>query len=416
MKKFIVTSLLTLIFFINFNVYTTSAEAVPTLEAEGVVLMDGTTGEIIYSKNPNTKYEPASTTKVMTALITLENCKLDDKVTIGSNPPEVDGTIIGVAKGEVYTVKELLLGLLLESGNDAAEALAEHISGSNEAFGKLMTKKAKELGANNTVFKNPSGLHEEGHVTTAYDLSLIMKTAYNNKDFLEISRTPYYIFKNNPNFDGSEKWANNKNHCINPNSPYYYEYAVSGKTGYTPEANHTYTSVAKKGDQVLIASFLNATDKDTQFRNVGELFQYGFDNFQTTKIVSKGEKLSEYKINDNITIPLLATTDVYFTQSKSDPKPIVSVTYENRDISKKTINKGDLLFNSSILVNNKDFAKIDLSSGIDRDYSFKVKVSEYLQKLKEDKPKLLIASFTFLIIILFLLFILKIIKKKRQRK
>ncbi|WP_322388531.1 D-alanyl-D-alanine carboxypeptidase family protein, partial [Clostridium perfringens] len=122
------------------SIFTTTAKAteLPTVYSEGAVLMDGKTGTVIYSKNEHTQYEPASTTKVMTALIVLENTKLTDKVTIGEKPTLVDGSKIGIAKGEVYTVEELLLGLLLESGNDCAEALAEHVAGSNEAFAKLM--------------------------------------------------------------------------------------------------------------------------------------------------------------------------------------------------------------------------------------------------------------------------------------
>ncbi|MGL5352539.1 MAG: D-alanyl-D-alanine carboxypeptidase family protein, partial [Clostridium sp.] len=119
-----------LIFFIFSNLIFNTDNAVPPLEAKGVALIDGVTGKILYSKNADVQYEPASTTKVMTALLTVENCNLDDKVTIGEKPPLADGSSIGIQKGEVYTVRELLLGLMLESGNDTAEALAQHISGS----------------------------------------------------------------------------------------------------------------------------------------------------------------------------------------------------------------------------------------------------------------------------------------------
>ncbi|MDZ5034345.1 D-alanyl-D-alanine carboxypeptidase, partial [Clostridium perfringens] len=208
------------------------------------------------------QYEPASTTKVMTALIVLENTKLTDKVTIGEKPTLVDGSKIGIAKGEVYTVEELLLGLLLESGNDCAEALAEHVAGSNEAFAKLMNDKAKELGALDTNFKNPSGLHEEGHLTTAYDLALIMRAASQNEDYVRISRTDSHKYVNHPFSDGSEKWATNRNQLFNEYSPYFYQYAYTGKNGYTPESNHTYTASALKDGQLLVTALLNATDKD----------------------------------------------------------------------------------------------------------------------------------------------------------
>ena len=213
---FLLTSILT-------NLTTISSFALPNLYSEGVYLMDATTGKVLYEKNSNVQYMPASTTKVMTAILALENCKLDEKVTIGENPPLADGSAIGLAQGEVYTMEELLLGLLLESGNDCAEAIAEHISGSNEEFAKLMNKKAIELGATNTNFKNPSGLTEEGHLTTAHDLALIMAYASQNEDFVRIARTPSYFYETHPFSDGSEKWATNKNPLLKENSNYKYQ-------------------------------------------------------------------------------------------------------------------------------------------------------------------------------------------------
>lgn len=396
MKKLIWKILLLLIIFTNLTINVTSASIdVPPLDAKGVVLMDGTTGDILFSRNPDVQFEPASTTKIMTALITLEKANLDDKVTIGENPPFADGSSIGILKGEVYTVKDLLLGLLLESGNDTAEALAEYVAGSNAAFGNLMTAKAKELGANSTVFKNPSGLHEDGHVTTAHDLALIMRAAYNNPEFNEIARTPYYIFKSNPYSDGSEKWANNKNHCLNEFSSYYYEYAYSGKVGYTPEANHTYASSAVKDGQVLIASFLNAENKDAQFLSVGALFEYGFDNFETVKLVSKGDKIGEYKIDDSTIIPLISSKDFYYSKPKSDYIPAVTFSYESKDLSKKSLTKGESLFKGTIMLNNEKYGDLDFISDADREYNLKSSINT----LKVNRITIL-CLFTSLVIIL----------------
>ena len=174
LKKFLLSTLFISSIFASLNLVKASATELPPVYSEGAVLMDGKTGKILYAKNEHNQYEPASTTKVMTALVVLDKVKLTDKVTIGEKPPLVDGSAIGIQKGEVYTVEELMLGLLLESGNDCAEALAEYVAGSNEVFATLMNAKAKELGALNTNFKNPSGLHEDGHVSTAYDLALIL--------------------------------------------------------------------------------------------------------------------------------------------------------------------------------------------------------------------------------------------------
>lgn len=418
MRNLILKFILILFISTNLLILTTSADSlpVPPLEAQGVVLMDGITGDVLFFKNPDIQFEPASTTKIMTALVTLEKTNLDDKVTIGINPPLVDGSMIGIATGEVYTVRELLLGLLLESGNDTAEALAEHISGSNAAFGVLMTEKAKSIGAKNTIFKNPSGLHEDGHVTTAYDLALIMKEAYSNSNFNEIARTPYYFFENNPNYDGSEKWINNKNHCLNQQTPYYYKYTYSGKVGYTPEANHTYVASAVKDDQVLISSFLNASNKDAQFSSVGPLFEYGFDNFETIKLISKGDKVSEYIMNDETTIPLLSNKDFYYSKSKSDLSPEITFSYTDKDLSKEEITIGQSLFTGNILLNGEVYDDLEFISATSRDYTLTVAVNNSINNIKHSKLPLILFSFIILLIILISLKKYKRAKVYRRRR
>lgn len=407
---FIVTTL-----FINITSISTSASTiVPPLYAEGVILIDGITGEVLYEKNSNIQYEPASTTKVMTAILALENTNLDDKVTIGENPPYADGSSLAIQKGEVYTMRELLYGLLLSSANDCAEAIAEHISGSNAAFGELMTKKAKEIGANNTVFKNPSGLSEEGHMTTAHDLALIMQYALKLDDFIEISRTEYYKYENHPYSDGSEKWAVNGNGCLGENSLYYYENLYAGKIGYTPEANHTYTAAAKKNGQVLVAAFLNAEDKVAHYSSVGPLFDWGFENFTTEKIVTTGEKLAEYNLGNNVIVPLLSTKDVYHTKAIDDNSVIEkTVEYEDKDFSTTSIKEGDILFNGSLLINGEKFIDIELASGIDREYTTQVKINQAVNKVTSNKL-FIIVVIAVIIILIFLL--LLIIRRRRYNK
>lgn len=413
MKKLIVKIFLILFISINLIITTTTANTVPPLAAKGVVLMDGLTGNILFSKNPDVQFEPASTTKIMTALVTLDNTKLEDKVTIGTNPPLADGSSIGISEGQIYTVRELLLGLLLESGNDTAESLAEYVSGSNASFAILMNEKAKELGANNTTFKNPSGLHEEGHLTTAYDLALIMRAAYSNPDFNEIAKTPYYICATNPNYDGSEKWINNRNHCINPDSPYYYEYTYSGKIGYTPEANHTYAASAVKDGQVLISSFLNAEDKNAQFSSVGPLFEYGFKNFETIKLVSEGDNISEYVINDETIIPLLSNKEVYYSKSKLDPVPDVTFKYESENLTKTTLTKGQSLFNGNLLVNGEVYDDLEFISAENREYTYKVVVQDLIKNLTQNK--LAITCIVLLFLLITALIVVLFINIKRNR-
>lgn len=412
-KKFLLSSLLISNVFTSVNAITAKATELPPIYSEGAVLMDGRTGEILYSKNEHTQYEPASTTKVMTALVVLENVELTDKVTIGEKPPQVDGSALGIQEGEVYTVEELMYGLLLESANDCAEALAEYVSGSNEEFAKLMNAKAKELGALNTNFKNPSGLHEDGHLTTAYDLALIMKAAAHNEEYVRISQTESYKYVNQPFSDGSEKWATNKNQLLNEYSAYYYGNTYCGKNGYTPEANHAYTAAAVKDDQMLIAAFINATDKDNFYSNIGALFDYGFDNFETIKLISANDKLDTYKINENTTIPLLAKSDFYYTKAKSEETPSYSIEYDKTDISRQSIKVGDTLYKAKIVIDGKTISTIDLISGANREYTSKTQLKEiFLEFIK--KPMNI--AYLVLGLFIFLIFIKYIIYLRKRRK
>ena len=401
------------------NITTVDSFAVPNLYSESVYLMDATTGKVLYEKNADVQYMPASTTKVMTAILALENCKLDEEVTIGENPPLADGSAIGLAQGETYTIEELLLGLLLESGNDCAEAIAEYISGSNEEFSKLMNEKAKELGATNTNFKNPSGLTEEGHLTTAHDLALIMAYASQNEDFVRIARTSSHFYETHPFSDGSQKWAINKNPLLKENSNYKYQYAYCGKTGYTIAANHSYTAVAKKDNQTIVGAFLNATDKDGLYTSVGQLFDWGFENFKTEKVISKGYKLDDYYIDDSTSIPLLSTEDCYYTFDLSKGENInnvkISVEYDHKNLTTTTIKEGDILFDASLLINGNKVSDIKLASGIDREYTIEVIVKNTLTKIISSKCFTLGIIAIVIIIILFMIISIKRHKRRKKR-
>lgn len=411
LTKFLLLLFICTLFFTNITIE--NVHAVPLLEAQGVVLMDGKSGEILYSQNADVQYEPASITKVMTAIVVLENTNLDDKVTIGTNPPLVDGSAIGIREGEVYTIEELLIAMLLESANDCAEALAEFVSGSNAEFGKLMTERAKELGCTNSVFKNPSGLHEEGHLTTANDMAKIMRFALNFDDFNRISRIISYQYVNHPYSDGTEKWATNRNNCYVDWSQWYYENLYCGKTGWTPEANHTYVATAVKDDEVLVASFLNAYNKDTQYTSVGQLFNWGFDNFNSVKLFNKGDIVGEYQISDNTSIPLLTNKDIYYTLSANEEQDITTAfNYADKDYSESSIKKGDVLFDATLIVNGEKYTTLELLSGLDREYTTKIKIENTINKYASNK----IIISIILILILSLCIYIYIRKRKLNKR
>lgn len=403
--------LLTLIITNFKTINVSAATAPPQLNSEGVVLLDADSGEVLYSKNENTKYFPASTTKVLTALVVLENTNLDDKVTIGNKPPLADGTSIGLKEGEIYTVNELLLGLLLESGNDCAEALAEHVAGSNENFAKLMNERAKKLGANDSNFKNPSGLPDEEHVTTPKDLALIMREAIQNKDFVKICSTTTYNFSAS-NIDGQVRTVTNHNYILLPNSRYYYPYSVASKKGYTIAAKFTNVISAQKDGHTLVASFLRGENIDRVYSDVHSLFDYGFENFKRVKLYSEGDEIGSVTLEDNTEVPLVASKDIYYTTSASSVNNVLpSLNYDNpTNLDKLDFKKGDTLATAKVYVNDKEISSLDLVSGITHEYSPKVINTENL-----DKNKTYIAVLIG-IAILFICYIrVRYLKMKRRR-
>lgn len=414
MKK-IISFFVGIFIILSFNNFEVKADtSPPNVEAEGVALIDATTGTILYGKNEHKILAPASTTKIMTALLVLENKKLDDKVTIGKKPPFAEGTSVALKEGEIYTVNDLLHGLLLESANDCAQALAESVAGSEEAFAKLMNIKAKELGALDTHFLNASGLYEDGHVTTAYDLSLIMTEVVKNETFKKIAKEPLYKFPPS-NIDGTDKWVNNKNRLISPNDSFFYKYALCGKTGYTTLSKHTYTAAAEKDGHILVLSMLSSQNKNDYFPDAKKLFEYGFNNFSVVKLYSKGDEIYNYKINDSLSIPLETTEDIYYVGKNDEFKNCTTdadkvkilkptVTTETKDLSKDTFHKGDVLLTASIAVNGKEFYKVPLSSAVDREYTI----------LRSNTSSLVIGCLALVLILLIRIF--KFTRNRRKRK
>ncbi|HEX9025892.1 MAG TPA: D-alanyl-D-alanine carboxypeptidase family protein [Clostridium sp.] len=369
MRRIFKTFNIVFLFLFCFTFTNVKAETTqPQINAEGCILIDASTGSVLYGKNEDKVLEPASTTKVMTALITLERCKLDDEVTVQEDFTKIDGTAIGLLKGDVLTVRDLLLGLILESGNDCANALADHISGSTTEFSKLMNAKAKELGALHTNFKNPSGLPDPEHTTTAHDLALFLREAINNKDYMNISNTQSYTItmKNNAS---KTIIINNKNYMINKNSKYYYPFAICGKNGYTTKSNHTYVAAAEKDGHVLVASFLNALNKDQNFNDMQTVFNYGFDNYSLVHLYKKDTEISEYKVTNELTIPIVSKKDIDYIVPKGKENTISSeIKIEDTDLSKQSFNKDDNILKGTVYVNDKQYITVDLAAGVSRYY------------------------------------------------
>ncbi|RXI53541.1 D-alanyl-D-alanine carboxypeptidase [Clostridium tetani] len=410
MKKNILSFLIFFLSFVFINSATINAKTSkpPSVSADGAILMDAQTGKILYEKNINKPYPPASTTKIMTALLTLENCNLDDEVTVGKKPPLADGSKIFIHEGEKLKVKDLLYALLLESANDAAEALAEHISGSIEDFSKLMNKRAKELGCTNTNFINPNGLYHAKHRTTAQDLALIMKEVSQYEDYRKISNTITYKIKPT-NKSKKERPLWNKNKLVQQNSKYYFKGCNGGKTGYTTQSQHSYVVSANRGDFKLIAVLIHDSKK-TFFEDSVNLLNYGFNNFELIKMYSRGDIVTEYNEKD-LSLNLIARDDLYYIKEKINPSKAI-LNLEKKNLNSISFHKGDTILNAQVLLNNNNnVGTLNLSS--DRNHETSI--------FKMNSENKLI--FFTIFVVFFLIFMISIIRfrkklkrKKQQRK
>lgn len=265
----------------------------PTMAGAAGYLLEVNTGTTLYAYNSDQILYPASITKIMTALVAIENTEdLGDTLTFSNaavNGISWDSSRIGAMVGEQMTVEQALYGLMLKSGNDAAVALAEYVSGSEEAFCELMNQRAAELGCTNTHFVNAHGLHDENHYTTAHDMALIMREATKNEVFHTIdSAVTYQVPWTNMHENGFSWTMSNK--MMNPNSDYYYEGVVCGKTGYTDQAGNTLVTCAERGDSYLICVVMRC--QQTHYDDTKLLFDYGFNNFTVYNTNDVGNGLS----------------------------------------------------------------------------------------------------------------------------
>lgn len=286
-------------FIIIFNISVTRVSATESdtssinVSATTAILMDYNTGKILYDKDSEKQMYPASTTKIMTAILTLENCDLEEKAIVSYD------AVFSVPSGytnanlqvdEELTINDLLHVLLIPSANDAANVLAEHIAGSIESFASMMNTKAIELGCKNTHFVNPSGIHNENHYSTAYDLTLMAKYAMQFDVFNEIVQTQKYTLPTSNKYDKEDRIFTTTNHLIlktNNNSDYY-EYATGLKTGYTNAAKNCLVSSAEKDDMKLISVVLGC-ENNAKFSDAKTLFEYGFSNYSIRNLTTAGE-------------------------------------------------------------------------------------------------------------------------------
>lgn len=303
MKKIFMMILVLLIILNSIIVSFAETDKNPTINASAAVLINASTGEVLYDKNMNQKMYPASTTKIMTALLVLENLDLSSTVTIDKETALTGGSQINLSEGEEITVEQLLYALLLKSANDSAVALAKAVDGNVSAFADRMNVRAKELGAKNTNFVTPNGLHDNNHYTTAYDLAMITREAMKNKKFRKIVTTLKYTIPVTNKSDARVLKNPNKllfsKKIISVNGisrPIKYAGATGIKNGYTSEAGRCLVAGATRDHMELISVVLNTTATG-KFADSIALLDYGFENYKNMLAIKKGESLGEIRVS-----------------------------------------------------------------------------------------------------------------------
>lgn len=354
-KKFF-TILFLLIFIFNINIsYADSSE--PEILADAGILIDSSSERILYSKNSTQKMYPASTTKILTALLTIENCNLEDIVTV---PYEAVMSIpsgyavAALQAGEQLTIEQLIQLMMVYSANDAANVLAYHISGSIDAFANLMNKKVKEFGLENTHFTNPSGMHDENHYTTAYDLAIIMKNCMKNNTFRSYAGLKYCKIPATNKYE--ERVFNTTNELLvydnrEVESNYYYKYAIAGKTGYTTPAKNCLVSVANKDDLELICVVLSVgmypNNLSGKFIDTKAIFEYGYNNYTIRKLREQNAIANQIDISngtkDTKNLDLLIKDDIIALISQNDLETEFTPEFEIKENIQAPIAQGEII-------------------------------------------------------------------------
>lgn len=328
--------------------------------AESAIIMEASTGSVLYAKNIDDKHYPASITKIMTALLSLENCSLSETVTFSHDAVfniEPGSAHISADVGEELTMEQCLYALMLKSANEVANAMGEHVAGSIPKFADMMNAKAKELGCKNTHFVNPNGLHDDNHYTTAYDMALITRAAMKNQTYRTIAGTKRYVIPPT-NKQSETRYLTNKHQMIYPNDfpQYEYQYALTGKTGYTDQAGNTLVTVAKKDGLELICVVLKSKPSYCQYNQYTDtisLLDYCFENFSVYNIdeesnaprISEDQLFTKYNcLFDSSQSPLKIDGDnTVVIPNTADLKDVVQDIEYFKDV---TIKDGDNIIGS----------------------------------------------------------------------
>ena len=340
----------------NVNATSFSSLANSSSSAKGMCVIEKDSGRILYSKNKDQKLPMASTTKVATAITVIENCDdLDESIAVNDGAIGVEGTSIYLRKDEEIKVIDLLYGLMLRSGNDAATALAYHIGGGIDEFAKMMNEMAKKAGASNTNFVNPHGLDDPNHYTTAYDLSKITAYALNNPIFEKIVSTKNYIIE--ATNKSEKRYLTNKNKLLRS-----LDGCCGVKTGYTSKAGRCLVSASKRDDCTIVCVVLNC---GPMFEESSALINSAFNEFELKKIIDKNQEIyNEYILSDKEGKLYLYTDEDFYYPLRADEFEDIKIKYsvELKDAkSLDEVGKIDIFFKNDLIKSLKLYTmnKID---------------------------------------------------------
>jgi len=338
------------------------------LYAIGSALMDADSGRVLYEKKGNEPLPMASTTKIMTCIVALEEGNLEDIVTVSKYASTRPAVKLGIREGEQYILKDLLYSLMLESHNDVAVAIAEHIGGSVQGFAKMMNDKAKEIGCKNTHFVTPNGLDANGHYTTAVELSKIASYAIKNEQFIKITNEPIWNFSEVKT--GRKFAVSNKDRFL-----YIFDGAIGVKTGFTSKAGYCFVGAVKRNNKTLVSAVLGSgwpPNKSFKWSDTTKLMNYGLDNFEHKTIFEGADDFQSIMVEDGIE----GITDTYvegqldLLVSKSDK---VDYTYDMPEMVKAPIYKGSTVGYINIWINGEIYTKypIRVSKTVaERDFNY----------------------------------------------
>ena len=306
------------------------------IQASAGVVMDIDTGVVLYSKNCDRQLYPASITKILTCLLTLENADLDAVMTCSPIVYELDenASNVGLSEGEQMTIRDALYTLMLESANDTANALAEYVGGSMEGFAQMMNDRAAALGCTGSHFSNPSGLSADDHYTTAHDYALIAAEAYRNEGFRTLCSTVNYDVPPTNMYEET-RYLQNHHRMLIGDSDYYTSWCTGGKTGYTEKAWNTLVTYAERDGKRLVCVLLHGNGADQNYLETIDLLNYGFDNFQNVSLSDgyKGRTMAQaMHVNYLGKAAVLEAPELQQTISEFTGSPVVTVPRE-ADIS-----------------------------------------------------------------------------------